>query len=495
MKNIISLIYYLATLVYYDALFFCKKLPVINILILPLRIFTVLHLGKSRGERLCIAFNRMGPTFIKLGQLLSCRSDLVGAKMANDLSALQDSLPAAKFSKINKQIEQDLQGTIGNKFLEFNPIAISVASISEVFKATTHDQQLVAVKVLRPKIKQRFKRDISLLFFFAHLANIFPRLKRLRPVDVIKTFQATSMRELDLRFEAASNSELSDNLKSNPNIQIPKIHWELTSENILVSEWIEGTKISHKNELKARDHNITKIAEDLLLCYFDMAYRDGLFHADLHPGNILITHSGKIVLIDFGIVGRLSKDDRIYVTKILDGFIRKDYAHVAKIHLDAGYIPRSTNVADFALACRSIGEPLFNKPLDQISIARLLELLFRITENYGMETQPQLLLLQKTLLTVEGVVSHLDSNVNIWELGRPWMENWGKENMGPKAHIKDLADKSSQMLHKLPSIIDDLADMLEQSKSNKSQLAKKMSLYKALLAALIIGAIIGKIFL
>ena len=240
-------------------------------------------------------------------------------------------------------------------------------------------------------------------------------------------------------------------------------------------------------------NSATKIAEDLLLCYFDMAYRDGFFHADLHPGNILITKDSKIALLDFGIMGKLSRDDRIYVTKILDGFIRRDYNYIAQIHHDAGYIPSSTDINDFALACRAIGEPLFGLPFEKISIAKLLELLFKITENYGMETQPQLLLLQKTLLTIEGVVRNLDDKVNMWDLGKPWMEEWSKENMGAKAHLKDFTNKSEKIIHKLPQIIEDLSDLLETRKNKQAYLVNKISTYKVAFIAAIFGAVISKL--
>ncbi|MBT4989838.1 MAG: 2-polyprenylphenol 6-hydroxylase [Rickettsiales bacterium] len=492
-KNLKSLFCYIAILIYYDALFFCSKIPILNIFIFPLRVFSVLHKKKSNGERLCIAFHRMGPTFIKLGQFLSVRSDLVGNKIANDLTKLQDDLPAAKFYKINKILEREFKDNIDHKFLEFNKTAISVASIAEVFKAKTHDNKQVAVKVLRPKIKQKFKRDIHFLFFIAKIANLFPYLKRLRLIDVITTFEHVSNQELDLRYEAASADQLAENLKYNKNIHIPKIYWDLSSERVMVMEWIDGIKINQKNKLTAGKHNLKQISEKLLLCYFDMAYRDGFFHADLHPGNILITKDSKIALLDFGIMGNLSRDDRIYVTKILDGFIRRDYNYIAQIHHDAGYIPSSTDINDFALACRAIGEPLFGLPFEKISIAKLLELLFKITENYGMETQPQLLLLQKTLLTIEGVVRNLDDKVNMWDLGKPWMEEWSKENMGAKAHLKDFTNKSEKIIHKLPQIIEDLSDLLETRKNKQAYLVNKISTYKVAFIAAIFGAVISKL--
>lgn len=492
-RNIKSLLCYSAILTYHDALFFISKIPVLNILFAPLRAFSLFNQNKSNGEKLCLAFYQMGPTFIKLGQFLSVRPDLVGAKIAKDLTKLQDDLPAVNFNKIQKTLDQAFKKDLNETFLEFNQAAVSVASIAEVFKAKTQDGKDVAVKVLRPKIKQRFKRDISFLFFIAKIANLIPKLKRLKLIDVIRTFEHASMQELDLRFEAASANQLAENLTHNANIHIPEIHWELSSEKVLVMEWIDGTKINDIHTLKAQDHDLAQLAKNLLICYFDMAYRDGFFHADLHPGNILVNKESKIVLLDFGIIGKLSKFDRIYVTKILDGFIRRDYNHIAKMHYDAGYIPKTTNIQDFALACRSIGEPLFNLPLNQISIAKLLELLFRITENYGMETQPQLLLLQKTLLTIEGVVSNLDPNTNMWEIGRPWMENWAKANMGAKANLKDFIEQSFAVLHNLPQTITGLNELIELKKNK--QLANKTSILPLSIIAVLVGIIIGKIFL
>ncbi|MBL6784995.1 MAG: 2-polyprenylphenol 6-hydroxylase [Rickettsiales bacterium] len=494
LKNLTSFLYYTSILIIYDALFFCRKIPVLNLLILPLRIFGIFHLKKSNGEKLCIAFSKMGPTFIKLGQFLSIRSDIIGTELASDLSKLQDDLPAEKFSKIKKIIEREFKSDLKTKFKEFNEKAVSVASIAEVFHAITHNSEEVAVKVLRPKIRKRFKRDIDFLFFIARIGNCFSALKRLKLVEVIKTFAKTSMQELDLRYEAASANQLAENLKYNDNIHIPKIYWDYSSEKIMVLEWIDGTKINQKDSLIEQNLNLKQISENLLLCYFDMAYRDGFFHADLHPGNILISKEGKIALLDFGIIGKLSRSDRIYVTKILDGFIRRDYQYISKIHLDAGYIPSDTNIDDFALASRAIGEPLFGLPFEQISIAKLLELLFKITENYGMETQPQLLLLQKTLLTIEGVVRELDDKVNMWDLGKPWMEEWSKENMGVKANLKDFSIKGAELIDKMPQIIDDLAEILASKKHRKQQIKDNFSFQITILAA-IAGILIGKLFL
>jgi len=494
-KNLISLIYYASILIFYDALFFCRRIPVLNFIILPFRIFNIFHLKKSNGEKLCLAFSKMGPTFIKLGQFLSIRSDLIGTEIANDLIKLQDDLPAEKFAKIKKILEKEFKTDLKTTFLEFNEKAVSVASIAEVFKAKTHDQKEVAVKILRPRISQRFKRDISFLFFIARIGNCFKILKRLKLVEVVKTFEKTSLQELDLRYEAAAANQLAENLKYNSNIHIPKIFWDYSSEKIMVLEWIDGIKINQKDILLKQKHNLKTISENLLLCYFDMAYRDGFFHADLHPGNILIQSDGKVALLDFGIIGKLSRDDRIYVTKILDGFIRRDYDYIAKIHLDAGYIPAKTDIADFALASRAIGEPVFGLPFEQISIAKLLELLFQITEHYGMETQPQLLLLQKTLLTIEGVVRDLDNKVNMWDLGKPWMEEWSKENMGVKANVKDFTLKGTKLLYKLPQIIDDLSDILAAKKNRKSHIQNYISITTFGLIAGISGAVISKLFL
>lgn len=397
--------------------------------------------GKGRkGERLAKALEDLGPSFIKLGQTLATRSDIIGEEIANDLAKLQDKLPVSENFFIEKEIEKEFGQPLSALFSKFDHKAIAAASIAEVFKATTTEGEVVAVKVLRHGIEEKFASDVQLFFWLAKIIEKrLPATKRLKLTEVVQTFARSVEIEMDLRLEAAAASELSDNLKNDQGVYIPKINWQRTSKRILTIEWIDGIPIHDTKKLINHGFDLKKICANFSILFFNQAYRDGFFHADMHPGNVLVDKKGNIVFIDFGIMGRLDHKTRIYIAEILYGFLKRDYLHVAKVHFRAGYVPKTQSLYEFAQACRSVGEPIVGLSANQISVAKLLGHLFQVTKAFDMETQPQLLLIQKTTVLVEGVGSKLDSDVNMWKLAEPWIEEWANKNIGFDAKIVDAA--------------------------------------------------------
>lgn len=428
------------------------------------------------GKRLIETLSSLGPIYIKFGQTLSTRPDLVGTQIADYLRLLQDKLPPFD-SKVARRMVTSLRGDIyvdeaisASKkkiatqsstarndaplpFLHFNDTPIAAASISQVHKAQLTTGEYVAVKILRPNIHKKYNRDIRLLYFLAKIASKFSKAKRLKPLKVVDKFHETMKFELDLRLEAAAASELADNMRKDHNVIIPKIYWDLTSENILTTQWLEGTSIYDTPLLKEMGLEPAKIAQNFAVMFFNQAYRDGFFHADLHPGNILVDKLGKLILLDFGIMGRLKEKDRLAVAESLFGFLNRDYKLVAKVHLKAGYVPINTDLDLFTQSCRAVTEPVVGAPTKNISVGKLLAHLFKITEDFGMEVQPDLLLLQKTLIMVEGIGRQLDENVNMWQLAEPWIKKWAIKNLSPEAKILRLV---KHHLEKLYDKVDEL---------------------------------------
>ncbi|BDU59698.1 putative protein kinase UbiB [Candidatus Rickettsia kotlanii] len=428
--------------------------------ILALFFAPVSLIKKSRedyGKRLIDCLSDLGPIYIKFGQTLSTRADLVGAEIAGYLRLLQDKLPPFD-GGVARRLITSLRGDIyvdeaisASKqkiatqsttmshdilpFLHLDDTPIAAASISQVHKAQLITGEYVAVKILRPGIHKKYNRDIKLLYFLAKIISKFPKAKRLKPIKVVDKFHETMKFELDLRLEAAAASELTDNMRNDINVIIPKIYWDLTSENILTTEWLDGTSIYDTLLLREMGLEPAKISQDFAVMFFNQAYRDGFFHADLHAGNILVNKQGKIILLDFGIMGRLKEKDRLAVAESLFGFLRRDYKLVAKVHLKAGYIPSNTDLDLFAQSCRAVTEPIVGMPIKNVSIGKLLAHLFKITEDFGMEVQPELLLLQKTLIMVEGIGRQLDGNVNMWQLAEPWIKKWAVKNLSPEAKL------------------------------------------------------------
>lgn len=388
------------------------------------------------GMRLTDCFKKLGPVYIKFGQTLSTRPDLIGVKITNYLQSLQDKLPPFSSNIARQVIEESLGQSVDELFSVFEDIPIAAASISQVHRARLKSGEFVAVKILRPKIHHTYNKDIKLLYILARLvARIFTKLKRLRLVAVIDVFNAAMKFELDLRLEAAAASELFDNFQNDVNIYIPKVYWQLTHEYIIATEWVDGVSIYARDKLIEQGLDLAKIAQKFAIMFFNQVYRDGFFHADLHPGNILVRSDGSIVLLDFGIMGRLSDKDRMAIAESLFGFLSKNYKLVALVHLRAGYIHQNTDLDLFAQACRAVSEPIIGYAIKNISIGKLLAQLFKITEDFGMEVQPQLLLLQKTIVVVEGVGQQLDPEINMWQLIEPWIKKWVAKNLSPEAKI------------------------------------------------------------
>ena len=409
------------------------------------------------GQRLAAALDKLGPAFIKLGQALSVRSDLVGEEFASDLAMLQDRLAPFPAAAARATIEHELGAPIDALFEDFDDEAVAAASIAQVHRAVTADGEAVAVKVLRPGIEAAFGRDLELSRWLAEiLERSPPAQRRLRPVDVVETFAESVAIEMDLRLEAAAAQELRDNFAGSEGFAVPEVDWPRTACRVLTTGWIEGVPINDRARLEADGQDLPAIVARMASVFFLQVFRDGFFHADLHPGNLLVDAEGVVHAVDFGIMGRLDRPTRRYLAEMLHGFLSRDYRRVAELHFTAGYVPADQSVAAFAQATRSIAEPILGLPLDQISLARLLGQLFQVTERFKMEVQPQLLLLQKTMLVAEGVGRDLHPDTNMWELARPLIEDWVAAQLGPEARLREAAETITQGLARLPALLADL---------------------------------------
>jgi ubiquinone biosynthesis protein len=417
--------------------------------------------SKRPGERLAAAFNELGPSFIKLGQILSTRADVLGEEIAADLASLQDRLPPFPSQQARALIEAEFAEPVDRLFTQFDDNAIAAASIAQVHFARTTDGRAVAVKVLRPGIAEAFARDLDLFFWLATLIErVQPAMRRLKPVEVVGMLADVVQIEMDLRFEAAAASELAENFAGDPSFRVPRVDWRRTGRTVLTSEWISGIRIDDRAALIAAGHRIDDLLAKAAAAFFNQVFRDGFFHGDLHPGNMFVAADGALVVVDFGIMGRLDRATRYYLADMLLGFLSGDYRRVAEVHFAAGYVPQRRSIDAFTQACRSIGEPIFGKPLQEISIARLLAQLFQVTEQFEMETQPQLLLLQKTMVLVEGVGRRLDPKVNIWALGQPLIEAWMYENRGPEARLRQGLETLIATAERLPPLVESLEKLV-----------------------------------
>ena len=411
-------------------------------------------IGKRPGQRLAMALSALGPTFVKLGQTLSIRSDLLGEDICKDLSDLQDKLAPFPGEEARRLIEEELGRPISEVFSSFNDMPVAAASIAQVHFAVTTDGDDVAVKVLRPKVKEAFRSDLNLLYWLAELAErAQPSLRRLKPVETVRAFDESVVLEMDLRFEAAASAEMAENFKGDPTFSMPAIDWSRTARGVMTMERIYGISIDERAALIAAGFEPNVILEKAAVAFFKQIFHDGFFHADLHPGNVFVNAEGNLVVIDFGIVGRIDHETRRYLGEMLLGFLTGNYRKVAEIHFEAGYVPRDKSIGAFTQACRSIGEPIMGLPLQEISIARLLGQLFQITETFSMETQPQLLMLQKSMLVAEGVGRNLAPDVNMWQLAQPLIEKWMIENLGPVTYIRDNAETTIKTLRRLPDLV------------------------------------------
>ena len=454
----------------------------------------------SSGAKLCNALQGMGTTFIKLGQFLATRPDIIGENISKELEKLQDKLPPFNMIDARNILKKEL----GEK--NFNQIKnlsepIAAASIAQVHFATINDSNQskeVAIKILRPNIEKIFNQELDALMLLAYMAQSFiKKTKRLKLVEVVQLLREITNVEMDLRFEAAAANELKENTKNDIGFKVPKIFWNQTSKRVLCLDRVNGISIREVENLKSLKIDVKKLAKNIIQHFLQQAVRDGFFHADMHQGNLFVTKDGNIIPVDFGIMGRLDKNNRKYLAEILYGFIKRDYKKVAEVHFIAGLVPKNASKDEFAQALRSIGEPIFGQSVKNISGGKLLSQLFEITEKFNMQTQIQLLLLQKTMVVVEGVARKLDPDTNIWDISRPILENWLKETKDPINKAGEVISEASEVLKRLPDLpiimdrANDVMTLIAEGKFNPNSLAYQSLREEELKLELIRNKILG----
>jgi ubiquinone biosynthesis protein len=397
---------------------------------------------ENSSNPLASALVTLGPSYIKLGQFLATRADLVGDERARDLTMLQDRLKPFPQEQALAEIRRAFSADPGTLFAEFGG-SVAAASIAQVHRARTVEGRDVAVKILRPGIEKQFDKDLASFLFAARLIERWHApSRRLRPVEAVETLARSVMLEMDLRMEAAAIAEMGQNVKDDSGFVVPQVDWTRTAQRILTTDWVEGIALGDIEELRKAGHDPNTLAEVLIQSFLRHAIRDGFFHADMHQGNLFVDKDGRLVAVDFGIMGRLSPKDRRFLAEILYGFIMRDYAHVSQVHFDAGYVPDNQDPLVFAQALRAIGEPLMDKTAEDISMARLLTQLFQVTRQFNMNTQPQLLLLQKTMVVVEGVARMLNPQLNMWTTAEPVVRAWIEAKLGPQARFEEAAESA-----------------------------------------------------
>ncbi|PVB61282.1 2-polyprenylphenol 6-hydroxylase [Labrenzia sp. 011] len=425
--------------------------------------------SKSADLRLSDALNRLGPSYVKLGQFLATRADVVGKDAARELSALQDRLPAFDDEEARNAVSEQLGQPVEEIFAEFGE-AVAAASIAQVHPAvirgTDDTERKVAVKILRPGVARRFQRDLESFYLVARLAERFHApSRRLRPVAVIDTLAQSVAMEMDFRLEAAALSEMAENTAGDPGFRVPEVEWLRTAKGVLTMEWIDGRKMSDIEGMREEGHDLEALGAAVIQSFLRHTLRDGFFHADMHQGNLFVQSDGTLVAVDFGIVGRLNKRERRFLAEILFGFITRNYKRVAEVHFEAGYVPAHQDVDMFAQAIRAIGEPIHGHDASEISMARLLTQLFEVTELFEMRTQTQLLMLQKTMVVVEGVARSLNPNLDMWRTAEPVVGTWIRENLGPAGKLRDAGDAFSalaRIANDMPLFADRVGRMSEE---------------------------------
>ena len=413
----------------------------------------LINRSKKPGEKLCDALEGMGTTFIKLGQFLATRPDIIGETLADDLVKLQDKLPPFELYESKKILKKEIGEDLYQNIIELSE-PIAAASIAQVHIAKIkidHKQKEVAIKILRPDIEKKFNEELDALMLFAYIIeSLFSKTKRLKLVEVVHLLKEITNIEMDLRFEAAAANELFENTKNDEGFNVPKIYWNYTSKKVLTLDKVDEISIRELELLKKSGVDLKKLSENLIQHFLKQAVRDGFFHGDMHQGNLFVDKKGNIIPVDFGIMGRLDRNNRKYLAEILYGFIQRDYVKVAEVHFEAGLIPQNASKEEFAQALRSVGEPIFGQSIKDISGGNLLAQLFEITEKFNMPTQTPLLLLQKTMVTVEGVARKLYPETNIWETSRPVLEAWIKSVKSPRENINTVINTSSEILKRIP---------------------------------------------
>ena len=429
-------------------------------------LFSVISIGSSKkiyneqkepGEKLCIALEGMGTTFIKLGQFLATRPDIIGKHLAQNLEKLQDKLPAFDTKEAKKIIKDEFGEVEFKKIVKFSD-PIAAASIAQVHIAEIHEENInkeVAIKILRPDIEKLFNEELDALMLFAYIVeNTISKAKRLKLVEIVHLLREITNIEMDLRFEAAAANELYENTKNDKGFNVPQIYWNYTSKKILTLDKVNGISIREQEKIEKLGINLKLLAENLIQHFLKQAVRDGFFHGDMHQGNLFVDSKGNIVPVDFGIMGRLDKNNRKFLAEILYGFIQRDYIKVAEVHFQAGLVPQDASKEEFAQALRSVGEPIFGQSIKDISGGNLLAQLFEITEKFNMPTQTPLLILQKTMVVVEGVARKLYPETNIWEVSRPVLEGWLKDTKSPKSTLDTAINTSTEIIKRIPDFPD-----------------------------------------
>jgi ubiquinone biosynthesis protein len=467
------------------------------------------HKGETQGRRLRLALETLGPVYIKFGQMLSTRRDLLPPDLVNELTLLQDKVPPFDSQAAQNIIKESLGlHSLTELFDNFEPIPLASASVAQVHTATLKSvDKEVVIKVLRPGIKQTIEADVDLLSFLARIVQRWlPDGKRLRPVEVIKEYRRTILDELDLLREAANGIQIKRSFEGSDALYVPHFYSELCTKNVIVLERIYGIPVSDIDALVAQGTNLKLLAERGVELFFAQVFRDSFFHADMHPGNIFVSYdhpeNPKYIAIDYGIVGTLNKEDKRYLAENFIAFFNRDYRKVAQLHVDSGWVPADIDIHDFEMGIRTVCEPIFQKPLADISFSNVLLQLFNTARRFDMEVQPQLVLLQKTLLYIEGLGRQLYPQLDLWKTAKPFLENWMKEQIGPKAmfnHIKDNLPFWSEKLPEMPDLIYDTLRHIKQlprqlEKQHLEQLAQRARLQKSrmighLAIALSVGAL------
>lgn len=405
------------------------------------------------------AFQAIGPAAIKLGQTLATRPDIVGDDAAGNLLLLQDSLPPVPFAAIRREIEASFGKPLDSLFASIEEQPVGAASIAQVHRAVTTEGRTVAVKVLRPGIREKFGADIETYeWAAAHLEALGGEPARLRPRLVIANFKRWTLRELDLRREAASASELAEVMRGTEGYRVPGIDWDRTNGRVMTVDWIDGIKISEIQALRDAGHDLDALAERLVLTFLRQAISHGYFHADMHQGNLFVEADGTIAAIDFGIMGRIDRRARLWLAEILYGLTTGNYRRVAEIHFEAQYVPSYHSVDEFATALRAVGEPTRGRPVSELSVGQMLDSLFAITREFDMQTQPHLLLLQKTMVMVEGLATQLNPRINMWDVASPFVREWIRDELGPEAALADRIRKDAETLLRLPDLVRRIED-------------------------------------
>jgi ubiquinone biosynthesis protein len=422
----------------------------------------------SSAVRLATALTRLGPSYVKLGQFLATRPDVVGRAIARDLESLQDKMASFPQAQAEAAVAEALMRPVADAFTSFGP-AVAAASIAQVHRAEVNDgdgPRAVAVKVLRPGVEHRFRRDLDSFFFIARLAERHSmEARRLRLIAVVDTLARSVTMEMDLRLEAAALSELAENTEDNADFRVPSIDWERTARRVLTVDWIDGIPLHDREALAAAGHDLKRLGRVLIQSFLRQAIGDGFFHADLHPGNLFVDPAGRLVAVDCGIMGRLGPKERRFLAEILYGFITRDWRRTAEIHFEAGYVPGHHSIEDFAQAIRAIGEPIHDRRADEISMAKLLILLFEVTSLFDMQTRPELLLLQKTMVVVEGVARALDPQLDMWTMAEPVVREWIERHLGPVGRMEEAASEIGglgRLLGTAPSLLTRAAGTMER---------------------------------